>query len=105
MYINFGVIWKNLNLHMYINPSIYLSRDKIWVGGSPEYYKTADLMAQGSFHGVISEMSVDKSRIGLWNFDSTYGCKATYPGKKSIYLHVYLSDYVTIFYIFTYINS
>ena len=42
-------------------------------------------MAQGSFHGVISELTVDKTRLGLWNFDSTYGCKATYPGSHNTF--------------------
>ena len=58
--------------------------DKLWVGGAPNYYKTADLKSGGKFHGVIYQLMVNKNRIGLWDFSSNFGCKETYPGVTDI---------------------
>jgi len=54
--------------------------DKLWVGGAPDYYKTAGLQSGGVMNGVLYELIVDKEQVGLWNFASTFGCKAAYPG-------------------------
>ena len=58
--------------------------DKLWVGGTPNYYKTDDLLSlagsDGRFNGVIYQLTVDKRRIGLWDFVTSFGCRETYSG-------------------------
>jgi laminin alpha 1/2 len=56
--------------------------DRLWVGGTPNYYKTDDLLstAGSQFHGVLYQLTVDKQRVGLWDFATSFGCRETYSG-------------------------
>ena len=49
--------------------------DRLWLGGTPNYYKSEDLLAAGTFKGVLYQLFVDKKQIGLWNFVSSLGCQ------------------------------
>ena len=58
--------------------------DKLWVGGAPNYLKTADLKSGGKFNGVIYQLTVNKNKVGLWDFSSNFGCSETYPGVTDV---------------------
>ena len=55
-------------------------QDRLWVGGAPNYYKSADLSATGSLSGVLYQLTVNKQNVGLWNFVSSFGCRETHSG-------------------------
>ena len=54
--------------------------DLLYIGGVPDYYRSNDLLSSGVFSGTLFEISVDKQRIGLWNYVSNRGCKETFIG-------------------------
>ena len=55
-------------------------RDRLWIGGAPNYYRSEDIKAEGNLKGVLYQLSVNKKNIGLWNFVTTYGCRETHSG-------------------------
>jgi hypothetical protein len=68
-----------------------LPSDRLWVGGTPNYYKTEDLLSiaanraainggEHRFPGVLYQLTVDKRRVGLWDFATSLGCRETYSG-------------------------
>lgn len=59
-------------------------RDRVWVGGAPNYYRAKDIRAEGQFKGVLYQLAVDKTNIGLWNFVTTYGCRETHSGVTDV---------------------
>lgn len=55
--------------------------DMLYIGGVPDHYRSNDLLSSnGFFAGTLFEISVDKERIGLWNFVSNRGCRETFIG-------------------------